>query len=41
MFSPLLEGEPTPVDGMLKVPDTAGFGVQLNPRLDYARPHAR
>ena len=31
MFSPLLVGEPVPVNGRMKVPDTPGFGVELNP----------
>jgi len=30
MFSPLLEDEPVPVNGRLKVPDRPGFGVRLN-----------
>jgi L-rhamnonate dehydratase len=39
MFSPMLLGEPIPVDGKLKVPETPGFGVELNPALDKVRPH--
>jgi L-rhamnonate dehydratase len=39
MFSPMLLGEPVPVNGKLKVPDTPGFGVELNPELDKHRPY--
>jgi L-rhamnonate dehydratase len=38
MFSPLLLDEPVPVDGKMRVPDTPGFGVRLNPECDLARP---
>ena len=31
MFSPMLLGEPVPERGRLKVPDTPGFGVELDP----------
>jgi L-rhamnonate dehydratase len=41
MYDPLLLGEPLPVNGRLTVPDSPGFGVDLNPNLSYARPHAR
>jgi L-rhamnonate dehydratase len=41
MFSPLLLGEPVPVNGRLKVPDTPGFGVELNPDVDLVRPVSR
>ncbi|MEQ8656681.1 MAG: L-rhamnonate dehydratase [Hyphomicrobiales bacterium] len=41
MFNPLLVGEPVPEKGKLKVPDTPGFGVELNRDLAYLRPHAR
>jgi L-rhamnonate dehydratase len=41
MFDPLLLAEPLPVNGRLKVPDTPGFGVTLNPANTYNRPHAR
>ncbi|MDA8199933.1 MAG: L-rhamnonate dehydratase [Thermaerobacter sp.] len=34
MFDPLLLGEPLPVDGVITVPDTPGFGVELNRSLD-------
>jgi L-rhamnonate dehydratase len=37
MFSPMLLGEPVPVNGKLKVPDTPGFGVELNPELNKHR----
>ena len=39
MFSPMLLGEPVPVNGKLKVPETPGFGVELNPALDKVRPY--
>ena len=39
MFSPMLLGEPVPVNGKLKVPETPGFGVELNPVLDKQRPY--
>jgi L-rhamnonate dehydratase len=39
MFSPLLLGEPVPVNGRLKVPDTPGFGVELNPAVARSRPY--
>jgi L-rhamnonate dehydratase len=39
MFSPLLLDEPVPVDGRMRVPDTPGFGVRLNPQCDLARPY--
>ncbi len=41
MFSPMLLNEPVPVNGRLKVPDGPGFGVELNPDLDLARPYTR
>jgi L-rhamnonate dehydratase len=41
MFSPLLVGEPVPVNGRMKVPDTPGFGVELNPDVELVRPVAR
>jgi L-rhamnonate dehydratase len=41
MFSPMLLNEPVPVNGRLKVPDDPGFGVELNPDLDLARPYTR
>ena len=37
----LLLGEPVPTDGRLKVPDTPGFGVELNPDVELVRPVAR
>ncbi len=40
MFSPLLIGEPVPVNGRLKLGDAPGFGVELN-RDGLHRPHAR
>lgn len=39
MFSPMLLGEPVPVNGRLRVPETPGFGVELNPELDRVRPY--
>lgn len=39
MFSPLLLGEPVPQGGKLKVPDTPGFGVELNPEVERQRPY--
>lgn len=38
MFSPLLLNEPVPVGGRMRVPDRAGFGVDLNRDLALARP---
>ncbi|MBP2316648.1 L-rhamnonate dehydratase [Azospirillum soli] len=39
MFTPLLLDEPVPVNGRLKVPETPGFGVRLNPDCALSRPH--
>lgn len=39
MFSPLLVGEPVPENGRLKVPETPGFGVELNPDVPRSRPY--
>ena len=39
MFSPMLLGEPVPVNGKLKVPETPGFGVELNPEMEKLRPY--
>jgi L-rhamnonate dehydratase len=39
MFSPLLAGEPIPVNGRLKVPDTPGFGVEIDPGSKLERPY--
>jgi L-rhamnonate dehydratase len=41
MYGALLDGEPLPVNGRLRVSDAPGFGVGLNPGLTYARPHGR
>lgn len=38
MFSPLLLDEPVPENGRMKVPETPGFGVRLNPDVPLARP---
>lgn len=39
MFSPMLIGEPVPVNGKLKLSDAPGFGVELNPELNKTRPY--
>ncbi len=39
MFAPQLLGEPVPVNGRLVVPDTPGFGVELNPDIPRERPY--
>jgi len=39
MFSPILLGEPVPMNGRLKVPETPGFGVDLNPEIEKHRPY--
>jgi L-rhamnonate dehydratase len=39
MFAPLLLDEPVPVNGRLRVPETPGFGVRLNPDLERSRPY--
>jgi len=41
MFSPLLVGEPVPANGRMKLPDTPGFGVELNPDVELIRPVTR
>lgn len=41
MFAPLLLGEPVPENGRMVVPDTPGFGVELNRDLDLHRPFPR
>ncbi|CAH2782974.1 MAG: Mandelate racemase /muconate lactonizing enzyme related protein (MR/MLE) [uncultured Paraburkholderia sp.] len=41
MFTPLLLDEPVPVNGCMKVPDTPGFGVRLNPECALVRPYPR
>jgi L-rhamnonate dehydratase len=40
MFNPLLLDEPVPVNGRMKVPETAGFGVRLNPECTLVRPYS-
>jgi L-rhamnonate dehydratase len=40
MFAPLLLDEPVPVNGRMKVPDTPGFGVRLNPDCKLHRPYS-
>ncbi|GJH29472.1 L-rhamnonate dehydratase [Caballeronia novacaledonica] len=39
MFTPLLLDEPVPVNGRMKVPETPGFGVRLNPECKLERPY--
>jgi L-rhamnonate dehydratase len=39
MFSPLLLDEPVPHNGRMKLPDTPGFGVRLNPACQLHRPY--
>ena len=41
MFSPLLTGEPVPERGRLTLPDTPGFGVELDPAAALERPYPR
>ena len=38
MFAPLLVGEPVPQRGRLRLPDTPGFGVELDPAAALHRP---
>jgi L-rhamnonate dehydratase len=38
MFAPLLLDEPVPRQGRLRVPDTPGFGVEINRELPFDRP---
>jgi L-rhamnonate dehydratase len=39
MFAPLLLDEPVPTNGRLKMPETPGFGVRLNPECALNRPY--
>lgn len=39
MFRPLLLDEPVPSGGRLRVPETPGFGVRLNPEVGLRRPY--
>jgi L-rhamnonate dehydratase len=39
MFAPMLLGEPVPVSGRLRLPDTPGFGVEFNPEIPTQRPY--
>jgi L-rhamnonate dehydratase len=39
MFHPQLVGEPVPVNGRLKLPDSPGFGVELNRSIALHRPY--
>jgi len=38
MFAPLFTNETVPVDGHIRVNETPGFGVDLNPALKWVRP---
>jgi L-rhamnonate dehydratase len=40
MMNPLLLDEPLPVNGRMKLPDTPGFGVRLNPDCALHRPYS-
>ena len=40
MFQPLLRGEPAPVNGRMRLPDTPGLGVELNPDVSLVHPIA-
>ena len=35
-----LRGEPAPVNGRMRLPDTTGFGAELNPDVPLVRPIA-
>lgn len=39
MLAPLLVGEPLPERGVVKVPQTPGFGVELNRQMSWSRPY--
>jgi L-rhamnonate dehydratase len=39
MLAPLLVGEPLPVRGTMRLPDTPGFGVELNRDMVWSRPY--
>ena len=39
MVQPLL-GEPAPVNGRMRLPETTGFGAELNPDVPLVRPIA-
>jgi L-rhamnonate dehydratase len=39
MFAPLLLDEPVPINGRMKLPETPGFGVRLNPECKLDRPY--
>lgn len=41
MFSPLLLNEPVPKNGRMRMPDTPGFGVELNRDVALDRPFPR
>ena len=41
MMHPLLLDEPLPVGGRMKLPETPGFGVRLNPDCALRRPYPR
>ena len=37
MFQPLLRGEPVPVNGRMRLPNTSVLGVELNPDVSLVR----
>ena len=41
MFSPLLDGEPIPEAGRIRLDERPGFGVELNRTLPLERPFPR
>lgn len=41
MFTPLLLNEPVPENGRMRLPDTPGFGVELNRDVQLTRPFPR
>jgi L-rhamnonate dehydratase len=41
MMTPLLLDEPLPSGGRMKLPETPGFGVRLNPACPLHRPYPR
>jgi L-rhamnonate dehydratase len=41
MFAPLFLDEPVPDNGRMRVPDTPGFGVELNRDIQLVRPFPR
>jgi L-rhamnonate dehydratase len=41
IFGELFKNEPLPVNGYLDLPETPGWGVELNDQLELIRPYAR